>query len=79
MTNTVLIPDGQKYTLKQLRILRNLSRKELSAAVGLHYNTIMGYENDVNKLRQAEYEVLEKIAFVLNVSIDNIFLNSNSD
>lgn len=79
MTNTVVIPDGQKYTLKQLRILRNFSRKELSAAVGLHYNTIMGYENDVNKLRQAEYEVLEKIAFVLNVSIDNIFLNANSD
>lgn len=74
-----IIQEGQKYTLKQLRALRNISRKELADAVGVHYNTIMFYENDINKLRQAEYEVVENIAKVLNVQIDNIFLNANSE
>lgn len=77
MTGEEIIKANQKYTLKQLRALRNMTRQELADAVGVHYNTIMFYENDVNKLRQAEYEVVEKIAEVLEVKIDNIFLNAN--
>ena len=55
-----------------------MSRQQLADKVGVHYNTIMFYENDVNKLRQAEYETIEKIADALGVEIDNIFLNANS-
>lgn len=79
MVDEQIIKDNQKYTLKQLRTLANMSRNELAAKVGVHYNTIMKYENDVNNLRQAEYQVVEKIADALNVRIDNIFLNANSD
>lgn len=78
MVGEELIQEGQKYTLKQLRTLRNMSRQQLADAIGVHYNTIMFYENDVNKLRQAEYEIVEKIAKTLEVKIDNIFLNANS-
>lgn len=74
-----IIQSNQKYTLKQLRALRNMARQELADKVGVHYNTIMFYENDVNNLRRAEYEVVEKIAKALNVKMDNIFLNATSE
>lgn len=79
MGNNKIIIENHKYTLKQLRALKSISRQQLADEVGVHYNTIMFYENDVNKLRQAEYETIEKIADVLGVEIDNIFLNANSD
>lgn len=78
MPNDKIILDDQKYTIKQLRALKSLSRQQLADEVGVHYNTIMFYENDVNKLRQAEYETIEKIAKALGVEIGNIFLNANS-
>lgn len=78
MSNEKIVLGNQKYTLKQLRALKSMSRQQLADKVGVHYNTIMFYENDVNKLRQAEYETIEKIARALNVEIDNIFLNANS-
>lgn len=78
MSNEKIVLSNQKYTLKQLRALKSMSRQQLADKVGVHYNTIMFYENDVNKLRQAEYETIEKIADALGVEIDNIFLNANS-
>lgn len=79
MTGYAPIQENQKYTLKQLRVLRSLSRQELADKIGVHYNTIMKYENDVNALRQAEYQVVESIAIALGVNTDNIFLNANSE
>lgn len=78
MSDDKIALGNQKYTLKQLRVLKDMTRQELADEVGVHYNTIMFYENDVNKLRQAEYETVEKLANVLGVEIDNIFLNANS-
>lgn len=79
MIGEKIIQENQKYTLKQLRVLRNVSRQELADAVGVHYNTIMFYERDINNLRKAEYDIVEKIAEALEVKIDNIFLNANSE
>ena len=76
MSNEKNVLGNQKYTLKQLRALKSMSRQQLADKVGVHYNTIMFYENDVNKLRQAEYETIEKIADALDVEINNIFLNA---
>lgn len=78
MSNEKIVLGNQKYTLKQLRALKSMSRQQLADKVGVHYNTIMFYENDVNKLRQAEYETIEKIADALDVEINNIFLNATS-
>lgn len=78
MSNEKNVLGNQKYTLKQLRALKSMSRQQLADKVGVHYNTIMFYENDVNKLRQAEYETIEKIADALDVEINNIFLNATS-
>lgn len=69
----------EKYTVKQLRALKNMTRNELSETTGLSYNTIQSYENDVMNLRKASYENLELIANALGVSTDDIFLNANSD
>lgn len=70
----------EKYTLKQLRSLNDdMSREELADKTGLSYYTIMAYENDVNSLRKAKYEVIEKVAHALNTTPDHIFLNGNSD
>ncbi|MBG9981716.1 helix-turn-helix transcriptional regulator [Aerococcaceae bacterium DSM 111020] len=68
----------EKYSLKELRALNGISRKELAERTGLNYNTILGYENDISKLRKASYENLENLAKNLNVGVDDIFLNNNS-
>ena len=55
-----------------------MSREELAELTNLHYNTILKYENDVDSFRKSSYETLEKIANALSVSVDDIFLGSNS-
>ena len=70
--------EKKKYTLKQLRSLKEMSREELAELTNLHYNTILKYENDVDSFRKSSYETLEKIANALSVSVDDIFLGSNS-
>lgn len=70
---------SQKLKLKQWRILKEISREELASKTGLTIRTICNYENSVNNLRKAKYETLEKIANVLEVSIDDIFLDSTSE
>lgn len=69
----------EKYSIKELRVLNGLSRQELADQTGLNYNTILGYENDVNKLRKASYDNLENLANALKVTVDDIFLSPNSD
>lgn len=70
---------SKKLKLKQWRILKEISREELASKTGLTIRTICNYENSVNNLRKAKYETLEKIANVLEVSIDDIFLDSISE
>lgn len=68
----------KKYTLKQLRVLNDMSREELSQLTNLHYNTILNYENNIEALRKASYDTIEMLASALNVSVDDIFLGNNS-
>lgn len=69
----------KKLQLKQLRVLSNLSRDELAKKTGLTSRTIYSYEKDINNLRKANYETLEKLASALGVSVDNIFLSIDSE
>lgn len=73
-----LLPN-QKLKLKQWRIIKELSREELANSTGLTARTIYNYEVDVNNLRKANYETLEKLAMALDVSVDDIFLGSTSE
>lgn len=69
---------NKKYTLKQLRVLNDMSREELARITQMHYNTILNYENSIEALRKASYETIETLASALKVSVDDIFLGNNS-
>lgn len=68
-----------KYTIKQLRALKEMSREELAQKTNMHYNTILNYENNIESLRKASYETIESLADALSVTVDDIFLKKNSD
>lgn len=68
-----------KYTIKQLRALKEMSREELAQKTNMHYNTILNYENNIDSLRKASYETIESLAEALSVTVDDIFLKKNSD
>lgn len=66
-------------TLKTLRRFRGMTQEELAKATGITSRTIMSYENDVEKLRKASYDTIDKLANALNVSVDDIFLDDVSE
>ena len=68
-----------KFTLKELRARHNLTQEELARLAGLSPKTINCYEKDVNRLRGASFRNLEKLAEVLNVKVEEIFLGQASD
>lgn len=67
-----------KYTLREWRSLKMMSRRQLSEITGISERTILNYESDVEMLRSASYDNIEAIAHALQISIDDIFLTSNS-
>ncbi len=64
--------------LSVLRGLKEFSQRDLAARTGLTEKTIGNYEKDVKKFRGARYENVEKIANVLEVSVDDLFLKDTS-
>ncbi len=65
---------AEKERLKVLRVKADLTQEELADKAGVTSRTINAYEVDVNSMRRARYETLEKIAVALGVQVDNIFL-----
>ncbi|CAN2924752.1 helix-turn-helix domain-containing protein [Streptococcus dysgalactiae] len=68
-----------KSTLKELRIAQKMTQQELAALTGISIRTLARYEKDVHMLRRAKYETLKSIALALAVSVDDIFLELDSD
>ena len=66
-------------TLRQWRGLRELSQKGLSEKTGINERTIINYEKDVANLHNAKYSTVEKLAVALDIKVENIFLNSDSE
>lgn len=66
-------------TLKTLRRFRGKTQDELAKEIGITSRTIMNYEDDVNNLRKASYETVERLANALQVSVDDIFLDDVSE
>lgn len=71
--------ENKKLKLKQWRVLKEISREQLAEATQLTSRTIYNYETDVNNLRKASYETLLKLANALDISVDDIFLDSISE
>lgn len=63
-----------KFSLKELRARHNLTQEELARLAGLSPRTINLYEKDIDKFRGASFKTIEKLAEILNVKIDEIFL-----
>lgn len=55
--------------IRDLRLERGISQRELAAALGIAPNTLSQYENEK---REPDLKTLERIADFLNVSIDCI-------
>lgn len=70
---------SEKLTLKQWRNLRGLTQEELGFKAGLTSRSIANYEKDVENLRNAKYSKIKKIAEVLNIKVNDIFLGANSE
>jgi len=63
-----------KYTIKELRARNNFTQEKLAKLAGLNPRTINMYENNIESLRNASYKNIEKLAEVLRVRVDEIFL-----
>lgn len=68
-----------KFSLKELRARHNLTQEELARLAGLSPKTINCYEKDVNRLRGASFKNLEKLAEVLKVKVDDIYLGQTKE
>ena len=66
-------------TLKQWRGLRGYNQSKLSEKTGITERTIINYEKDVENLYNAKYSTIEKLAVALDIKVENIFLNSDSE
>lgn len=66
--------EKSKYTLREWRSLRMMSRRKLAEITGLSERTIINYESDINLLRSASFDNIESIAKALDIVIDDIFL-----
>lgn len=75
----VVLMIKEKSTMYDLRRAKRMTQKNLADRTGITERTIVTYEMDVRNLRKASYENVEKIADALDVSIDQIFLSSNSE
>lgn len=63
-----------KKTLRQIRREKDITQEELSNITGITTRSITMYENDIEALRSASYDYLEKIAKALGVEMKDIFL-----
>lgn len=61
--------------LQALRRARNITQKEMAKLLGIHENTYVNWEHNPDKIT-ISYAV--KIANILNATVDDIFLKSNS-
>lgn len=64
----------EQHTLKQLRNYAGLSQEKFGERIGVTSRTVWTYENDIEALKKVSYPMLQKMAEVLNVEVDNIFL-----
>ncbi|EGO9015657.1 helix-turn-helix transcriptional regulator [Enterococcus faecalis] len=69
----------KKVKIYDLRREKRMTQKELAKKTGITERTIINYENSIDALRNAKYSTVEKIATALGVTVDDIFLTSNSE
>lgn len=69
----------EKFTLKQLRGIRGITKEELAKRSGVTARTIFLYENDIHTMRRGKYDTLEKIARALGVEVVDMLLDPTTE
>lgn len=68
---------NEKYTLKQLRGLRDMSQEELAVKSGVTSRSVAIYEKSPEAFKRASFETVAAIALALNVEIKQIFFGED--
>lgn len=64
---------GNKFTLKQHRLLKDMTQEAVSEKLGVHVNTYAAWEKSPEKVSIASAKML---AAIFDVSVDDIFFTS---
>lgn len=67
------------YSLDQWRRLRGFSQEELAYRVGVSSRTIANYEKSPENFGKASYDIVQKIADVLDIKLSQFFLGNESE
>ncbi|AUJ55009.1 TPA: helix-turn-helix transcriptional regulator [Staphylococcus aureus] len=68
-----------KLTIGQWRALKGMSKAELSRKSGVTEKTIYNYESSQEYIKNSNFKTLNKLAIGLGITVDNIFLGSDSE
>ena len=66
---------SKRLTLKQWRSLRGLSQERLAELANIDSQTISDYETKEGRIESAQYSTLYRIAKVLEIEVQDIFLD----
>lgn len=61
-----------KYTLRQTRLLREISQEKMANELGIHRNTYANWEDNPGRI---PIEQAKRISEILQVKTDDIFFN----
>lgn len=62
-----------KNKLKEIRIKKGISQKELSEKTGISLKAISSYEQGIRDLKKASFENIVKIAKALDCNVFDLF------
>lgn len=76
---TVNEKEKLKFTIRQWRSLKGMSKAKLSRDSGVTERTIYRLEETQKNVQNANFKTLHKLAEVLGIKVDDIFLGNDSE
>lgn len=76
---TVNEKEKLKLTIRQWRSLKGMSKAKLSRDYGVTERTIYRLEETQKNVQNANFKTLHKLAEVLGIKVDDIFLGDDSE
>ena len=76
---TVNEKEKLKLTIRQWRSLKGMSKAKLSRDSGVTERTIYRLEETQKNVQNANFKTLHKLAEVLGIKVDDIFLGEDSE
>ncbi|QQV93182.1 putative Cro-like repressor [Staphylococcus virus vB_SepS_27] len=76
---TVNEKEKLKLTIRQWRSLKGMSKAKLSRDSGVTERTIYRLEETQKNVQNANFKTLHKLAEVLGIKVDDIFLGDDSE